>query len=99
MTFGVTAGGLDVTGPAILGIALAVLAAAVIAYRRGRGRPARDADVAERLQDRLWHLTEREERYRALVEATTQAVVQRDRAGCITSSDRARRSGCWSGAR
>ena len=89
MTFGVTAGGLDVTAPAILGIVLAVLAAAAIAYRRGRGRPARDDEAAEALQDRLWHLAESEERYRALVEATTQAVVQRDRTGRITFASEA----------
>ena len=44
---------------------------------------ARDAEI-EGLQDRLWRLAESEERYRSLVEAQLDAVVQRDRDGRIT---------------
>ncbi|MFY9289565.1 MAG: ATP-binding protein [Methylorubrum rhodinum] len=40
--------------------------------------------ASESLQDRLWQVAESEERYRVLVEATTQAVVQRDGQGRIT---------------
>ena len=38
----------------------------------------------ERLQDRTWRLAESEERYRSLIEAQLDLIVQRDRAGRIT---------------
>ena len=38
----------------------------------------------EALEDRIWRLSESEERYRALVEATTEIIVQRDGRGRIT---------------
>src|SRR5215210_3299222 len=44
---------------------------------------ARESEI-ERLQDRLWRLSESEERYRSLVEAQLDAVVQRDGGGQIT---------------
>ena len=40
----------------------------------------------ERLQDRTWRLEESEERYRSLIEAQLDVIVQRDRAGRITSA-------------
>ncbi|GJE29664.1 ATP-binding protein [Methylobacterium organophilum] len=70
---------------------VAVLSVAVIAFvfglallLRRRGPFDLHADNADVLQGRLARLTESEERYRALVEATTQAVVQRDAQGRIT---------------
>ena len=38
----------------------------------------------EQLEDRIWRLSESEERYRALVEATTEIIVQQDSQGRIT---------------
>ncbi|BAU93516.1 PAS sensor hybrid histidine kinase [Methylorubrum populi] len=66
-----------------LGIAAAMLTLILVSLRRG-GSVVPDSDVTEALQDRLWHIAESEERYRVLVEATTEAVVQRDGQGRIT---------------
>ncbi|WP_244478411.1 ATP-binding protein [Methylobacterium sp. Leaf113] len=45
---------------------------------------ARDGSRTEQLEDRVWRLSESEERYRALVEASTEIIVQRDAQGRIT---------------
>lgn len=66
-----------------LSIAAAMLALIVVSLRR-REPVVPDSDMTEALQDRLWQIAESEERYRVLVEATTQAVVQRDGQGRIT---------------
>ncbi|KAB7782019.1 ATP-binding protein [Methylorubrum populi] len=66
-----------------LSIAGAMLALILVSLRR-REPVVPDSDIAEALQDRLWQIAESEERYRVLVEATTQAVVQRDGQGRIT---------------
>ena len=65
-----------------LSIAAAMLALVLVSLRRTSVVP--DSDVTEALQDRLWQIAESEERYRVLVEATTEAVVQRDGQGRIT---------------
>ncbi|MDP4024293.1 ATP-binding protein [Methylobacterium sp. NEAU 140] len=80
-----------VSGPAPILLAALVLAlAAIVALavrlrRAGRADPG-DAET-ERLHDRIWRISESEERYRALVAATTEAVVQRDARGRITYAD------------
>ncbi len=56
--------------------------AVVVAWRRGQSEP--ESDAAELLQDRLWRLAESEERYRVLVEATTECIVQRNGQGAVT---------------
>lgn len=61
---------------------LVVLAGLLAAFAHRRAQ--RRSDTAETLQDRLWRVCESEERYRALVEATTEAIVQRDAQGRIT---------------
>src|SRR5215211_2688907 len=71
--------------------AVAALSAAAVAARRlwhrhrrlARHAAALEAEV-ERLQDRTWRLAEFEERYRSLIEAQLDVIVQRDRAGRIT---------------
>ncbi|WP_232630380.1 ATP-binding protein [Methylobacterium sp. Leaf118] len=72
----------------ILGLsaALGVVALLAVTLRRETmpGTAEEDFDASEALQDRLWQVAESEERYRVLVEATTQAVVQRDGQGRIT---------------
>ncbi|HJE25450.1 MAG TPA: response regulator [Methylorubrum populi] len=65
-----------------LGVTAAMLALILVSLRR-RQPLVHDSDRAEVLQDRLWQIAENEERYRVLVEATTQAVVQRDGQGRI----------------
>ena len=68
----------------IMGLSTLVGIAALVVSglrRHGAGVPA---FPSESLQDRLWQVAESEERYRVLVEATTQAVVQRDGQGRIT---------------
>lgn len=68
-------------------LALALLAAAgslgalLWSWRRGGGR---ETPEAEQLHDRIWRISESEDRYRALVEATMEVVVQRDELGRIT---------------
>ncbi|KAA2242091.1 ATP-binding protein [Salinarimonas soli] len=67
-------------------IALSTLAAALAAasvVRERRRAASLDAQV-ERLQDELWRLAEREESYRALVEAQLDIIVRRDGEGRIT---------------
>lgn len=75
MTLAVSVMGLSIAG--------AMLALILVSLRR-REPVVPDSDIAEALQDRLWQIAESEERYRVLVEATTQAVVQRDGQGRIT---------------
>ncbi|KQQ12834.1 histidine kinase [Methylobacterium sp. Leaf122] len=66
-----------------LSIAAAMLALILVSLRR-REPVVPESDMTEALQDRLWQIAESEERYRVLVEATTEAVVQRDGQGRIT---------------
>ncbi|TFZ59437.1 response regulator [Methylorubrum sp. Q1] len=66
-----------------LSIAAAMLAPILMSLRR-REPVVPESDMTEALQDRLWQIAESEERYRVLVEATTEAVVQRDGQGRIT---------------
>lgn len=61
-----------------------VAIAAIYAAARARRQPAADTTEIERLQDSIWRISESEERYRALVEATTDVIVQRDAQGRIT---------------
>ena len=71
--------------PRDLVVALALLvtvASLAFAWAR-RGRPGAQ-DETEHLHDRIWQVSESEDRYRALVEATTDVIVQRDAAGRIT---------------
>lgn len=64
---------------------LALLTAALLAFGLWRLRGTRRAErEAERLQDRIWRISESEDRYRALVAATTEIIVQRDARGRIT---------------
>jgi signal transduction histidine kinase/CheY-like chemotaxis protein len=82
---------MDLAGlPVAAGAALVVLAAAAgaVALLRGHLRlrshaASLEAEV-ERLQDRTWRLAESEERYRSLIEAQLDVIVQRDRSGRIT---------------
>ena len=66
-----------------LSIAAAMLALILVSLRRHEFLVP-ESDTTEALQDRLWQIAESEERYRVLVEATTEAVVQRDGQGRIT---------------
>ncbi|SFL06486.1 ATP-binding protein [Methylorubrum salsuginis] len=66
----------------ILGLSVVAGLAGLIVV--GLRRHAASDLPSESLQDRLWQVAESEERYRVLVEATTQAVVQRDGQGRIT---------------
>jgi PAS domain S-box-containing protein len=66
-------------------LVLALVVAATLALGWWRARAARAAESeAERLQDRIWRIAESEDRYRALVAATTEIIVQRDARGRIT---------------
>ncbi|MDP4005156.1 ATP-binding protein [Methylobacterium sp. NEAU K] len=68
-----------------LALVLALLIAAALAFGRWRARRAGpDEAEAERLHDRIWRISESEDRYRALVAATTEVIVQRDARGRIT---------------
>ncbi|WP_027170760.1 ATP-binding protein [Methylobacterium sp. 10] len=58
-------------------VLFAILATASL-LARGLRRPTGDPSEVERLQDSIWRMSESEERYRALVEATTDVIVQRD---------------------
>ncbi|WP_375410738.1 ATP-binding protein [uncultured Methylobacterium sp.] len=71
----------EVVACALAGLAGAAAFAAV--FRR-RASPGVENAEFEHLQDRIWRLSESEERYRALVEATTEIIVQRDGQGRIT---------------
>ncbi len=77
---------MSLQGMALLVLSLTVigLAALLVAARRPDGALAQASDDAEALQDRLWLLAESEERYRTLIEATTECIVQRDDRGRIT---------------
>jgi PAS domain S-box-containing protein len=66
-----------------IALVLALLIAAALALGRWKARGVR-SDEAERLQDRIWRISESEDRYRALVAATTEIIVQRDARGRIT---------------
>ncbi|WP_284247234.1 sensor histidine kinase, partial [Methylobacterium haplocladii] len=68
----------------VLGLTVIGLAALLVAAIRRDGSATQDPDDAEALQDRLWLLSESEERYRTLIEATTECIVQRDGQGRIT---------------
>ncbi|MHB2209118.1 ATP-binding protein [Methylobacterium sp. CM6257] len=66
-------------------LVLALVIAAALALDRWRARRGvSDEGEAERLHDRLWRVSESEDRYRALVAATTEVIVQRDARGRIT---------------
>ncbi len=65
-------------------LAAALLAGLAFARLSLAARADDDSEAAEDAQDRLWQASESEERYRALVEATTDVIVQRDAAGRIT---------------
>ena len=68
-----------------IALVLALLVAAILALGRWRSRGApTDENETERLQDRIWRISESEDRYRALVAATTEIIVQRDARGRIT---------------
>ena len=64
-------------------LALLIAAALALGHWRARRSVADEAE-AERLQDRIWRISESEDRYRALVAATTEVIVQRDARGRIT---------------
>ncbi|KMO12383.1 ATP-binding protein [Methylobacterium indicum] len=67
-----------------LGAAIGLLALAWLAARwSGEQRSRRDGEV-ESLHDLVWRTSESEERYRSLVEAQIELVVQRDAEGRIT---------------
>src|SRR3954452_1988142 len=68
------------------GLALAGLGALLLLVRsrRLRRHAASLETEVERLQDRTWRLAESEERYRSLIEAQLDVIVQRDREGRIT---------------
>ncbi|AWN41265.1 ATP-binding protein [Methylobacterium durans] len=69
-----------------IALVLALLAAGFsLAAMVWRGRPTRREEPGvEDLHDRIWRISESEERYRALVEATMEVIVQRDALGRIT---------------
>jgi len=82
-------------GALALGLALAGLALVLRGLRGRRSwlrsdRPATtlEADI-ERLQDRTFLLAESEERYRSLIEAQRDIIVQRNQAGLITFANEA----------
>ena len=67
----------------VLALAAAALSLAALLWRTRR--PAgREAPEAEHLHDRIWRISESEDRYRSLVEATMEVIVQRDGLGRIT---------------
>lgn len=73
----------------ILIVAVLAVAVALVALLRrsplgGDGLPAVGGAEIEHLHDRVRRIAESEERYRALVEATTELIVQRDALGRIT---------------
>ncbi|GJE00274.1 Sensor histidine kinase RcsC [Methylobacterium isbiliense] len=76
--------GFDLGGPALAAaLALALLAGAAL-WHAGRWAALRREREVEHLHDRIWRLAEREERYRSLVEAQIETIVQRDAKGRIT---------------
>lgn len=68
----------------VCAVAGLVGAGAFAAMFRRRPSPGVENAEFEHLQDRIWRLSESEERYRALVEATTEIIVQRDGQNRIT---------------
>ncbi|WP_449410157.1 ATP-binding protein [Methylobacterium komagatae] len=81
----------------VLAALLLLLAGGVAGLSRlRRWKGAQTEDDEESLYDRVWRANEGEERYRALVAATTDHVVQRDAHGRITYADEgyARLFGC-----
>ncbi|MGY2048849.1 ATP-binding protein [Methylobacterium sp. JK268] len=70
-------------GVELLVALLALLAAGLIRHLARRASARREREI-EHLHDRLWRLAEREERYRRLVEAQVELIVQRDAEGRIT---------------
>ena len=58
----------------------------------------RDTTEIERLRTSIWRISESEERYRALVEATTDVIVQRDAQGRITFANDGLRASLRCGA-
>src|SRR4051812_37729803 len=83
-------GSLPVHAGAGLAVLASMLAAGIFgaAFRRRRKQLAGHAfaleSEVERLQDQVWRLAESEERYRSLIEAQLDVIVQRDREGRIT---------------
>ena len=69
---------------ALLAFLAGFAARARVARPVGRTPRAGSEARIEALEDRIWRLSESEERYRALVEATTEIIVQRDGLGRIT---------------
>ncbi|TXM67415.1 ATP-binding protein, partial [Methylobacterium sp. WL120] len=67
----------------VVALALLVTVGSVAFAWARRGRAGAQDDT-EHLHDRIWQVSESEDRYRALVEATTDVIVQRDAAGRIT---------------
>jgi PAS domain S-box-containing protein len=70
----------------VLAVAALAIAGAGLVVWAAKGRNAADSE-AESLHDRVWRANEGEERYRTLVAATTDHVVQRDIHGLITYAD------------
>jgi PAS domain S-box-containing protein len=83
-------GSLPVHAGAGLAVLASILAAGIfgVAFPRRRKQLAARAFAleieVERLQDQVWRLAESEERYRSLIEAQLDVIVQRDRSGRIT---------------
>ncbi|MGV7031394.1 ATP-binding protein [Methylobacterium symbioticum] len=63
---------------------VAGFAAAALRRRRRRDAAFREEPESEHLHDRIWRIAESEERYRSLVAATMDVIVQRDALGRIT---------------
>ncbi|MEH3147085.1 MAG: ATP-binding protein [Methylobacterium frigidaeris] len=76
--------GLGTAAGLLLPLGLPVLGLLAAGWRTLRGaRRRHDAEI-ERLHDRIWRLSESEERYRSLVEAQIAMIVQRDAEDRIT---------------
>ncbi len=72
----------------VLAAFLLVLAGGIAGFSRlRRGKASQNEREEESLHDLVWRASEGEERYRALVAATTDLVVQRDVNGRITYAD------------
>ncbi|ACL60263.1 ATP-binding protein [Methylobacterium nodulans] len=79
---GLVYAGFDGLGTGI-GLIAALLLVAIGWHARRLARWRREREI-EHLHDRIWHLSESEERYRSLVEAQIEVIVQRDAEGRIT---------------
>lgn len=80
-------GGAGALVAGLLAVVLVALGATILLLRdhiRLERHARRLEDGVERLQDQLWQVSEREERYRSLVEAQRDIIVQRDDTGRIT---------------